>query len=725
MYGADIASAQSLEHNISAIGFLAPLPNSIVSRSTDCPFEVQYQNTGTEDEDNVTLIGRVFAKRYDGKWRIDTINCDTIHIPHWEAGEVKNIAFGIHTMNYGLDLECYSLTSLDQLHKDDTLKTHVGIGYNADIQAVAVLSPRLDTVLPLNTTFNLSGKFMWRGLSAVLKKNVPAQVKIRRWSDNYLVFQADTIIPSITYYDDTVTIGFPNKQGIFDVRNLGKGVYKVAVISKLPDDGDRTNDTTFSYITIANKITETDILIDSLYSPLNNKHFDTNVVPIRIKLRNDGLSKGLNKTFIAKVSTSTGSVIYRDTIFIPLLAKRSTLDTQFADLVISRKGPYYPEYKLEITATPPNEDQLWRDTIRSIITIGEPSKVKLLAITYPAQGDTVIAGTVIKPRVELRALWGNDFKKYKLKLGILNLTHFNYNNNSYWPNYVSDTSMPEFTTDNGYLLFTFPVPRSDEFGIDSISKILSGNHKLTCYMMSDSNKVHDSLSTIFYVSDRTLDPYITIDSILYPGKGDIVNQTTQYSQVLIRNSGPIDIPNIVVHTEVSSSDASNRFNFHDTIKILLSGDSITLQQGPFNPRFLGQYTIETHIACDTLPIGLYYHYPGINHSFIVVKKTSSVSDHQQVDFNLLDVKSPYPNPLSTTTTLTYEVASSGYITMRILDVAGEAIETVMKDAFVSEGKHEVTLDGSHLPSGTYFVEMVVTNAEGMLARKIQPIIIRR
>ncbi|HEY6172634.1 MAG TPA: T9SS type A sorting domain-containing protein, partial [Candidatus Kapabacteria bacterium] len=85
----------------------------------------------------------------------------------------------------------------------------------------------------------------------------------------------------------------------------------------------------------------------------------------------------------------------------------------------------------------------------------------------------------------------------------------------------------------------------------------------------------------------------------------------------------------------------------------------------------------------------------------------------------------FPNPFSTTTTLSYEVASAGYVTMRILDVAGVNLETVMSDVFVSEGKHEVALDGSHLPSGTYFVEMVVTNSEGMLARKIQPITVRR
>jgi hypothetical protein len=87
--------------------------------------------------------------------------------------------------------------------------------------------------------------------------------------------------------------------------------------------------------------------------------------------------------------------------------------------------------------------------------------------------------------------------------------------------------------------------------------------------------------------------------------------------------------------------------------------------------------------------------------------------------------SNFPNPFSAATTLNYEVATGGYITMRILDVAGVNLETIMSDVFVSEGKHELTLDGSHLPSGTYFVEVLFNDMNGNVAREVQPVVVKK
>jgi photosystem II stability/assembly factor-like uncharacterized protein len=103
---------------------------------------------------------------------------------------------------------------------------------------------------------------------------------------------------------------------------------------------------------------------------------------------------------------------------------------------------------------------------------------------------------------------------------------------------------------------------------------------------------------------------------------------------------------------------------------------------------------------------------------------SSVRGSTELPKNVL-IESNFPNPFSATTTLPYSLSSSGYVTMRILDVAGITMKTVMSDEFVSEGKHEVSLDGSHLPNGTYFVEIVFKDASGNLSREIQAVTLMR
>jgi hypothetical protein len=53
------------------------------------------------------------------------------------------------------------------------------------------------------------------------------------------------------------------------------------------------------------------------------------------------------------------------------------------------------------------------------------------------------------------------------------------------------------------------------------------------------------------------------------------------------------------------------------------------------------------------------------------------------------------------------------------------LETIMSDVFVSEGKHELTLDSSHLPSGTYFVEVLFNDMNGNVAREVQPVVVKK
>ncbi len=69
-----------------------------------------------------------------------------------------------------------------------------------------------------------------------------------------------------------------------------------------------------------------------------------------------------------------------------------------------------------------------------------------------------------------------------------------------------------------------------------------------------------------------------------------------------------------------------------------------------------------------------------------------------------EIHSVTPNPFNPTTTITYDLPESITMTLKVYDLLGHEV-AVLVDGNVEAGRHQVLLDGSHLGSGIYFVEM--------------------
>ena len=65
----------------------------------------------------------------------------------------------------------------------------------------------------------------------------------------------------------------------------------------------------------------------------------------------------------------------------------------------------------------------------------------------------------------------------------------------------------------------------------------------------------------------------------------------------------------------------------------------------------------------------------------------------------------YPNPFNPGTTISYYLGSPGYVTITVYNLAGNAVTTLVEE-FRSGGEHEVGFDGTGLPSGIYFYELL-------------------
>ena len=61
----------------------------------------------------------------------------------------------------------------------------------------------------------------------------------------------------------------------------------------------------------------------------------------------------------------------------------------------------------------------------------------------------------------------------------------------------------------------------------------------------------------------------------------------------------------------------------------------------------------------------------------------------------------YPNPFNPTTTIRYELAQPGKVSLTVHNLLGQKVLTVV-DTYQPAGYYTVTLDGRQLSSGLYF-----------------------
>ncbi len=71
----------------------------------------------------------------------------------------------------------------------------------------------------------------------------------------------------------------------------------------------------------------------------------------------------------------------------------------------------------------------------------------------------------------------------------------------------------------------------------------------------------------------------------------------------------------------------------------------------------------------------------------------------------------YPNPFNPSTAITYQLALESYVTLRIYDVLGQEVTTLVQEK-QSPGTHAVRFDGTNYPSGVYFYNLQVNTGTG-------------
>lgn len=80
---------------------------------------------------------------------------------------------------------------------------------------------------------------------------------------------------------------------------------------------------------------------------------------------------------------------------------------------------------------------------------------------------------------------------------------------------------------------------------------------------------------------------------------------------------------------------------------------------------------------------------------------TSIIDNDESDISEFEIMQNYPNPFNSTTKIKWQLNKSGYVLLKVYDVLGNEIETLVNKEMPA-GLHEVNFDASALSSGIFF-----------------------
>jgi hypothetical protein len=96
---------------------------------------------------------------------------------------------------------------------------------------------------------------------------------------------------------------------------------------------------------------------------------------------------------------------------------------------------------------------------------------------------------------------------------------------------------------------------------------------------------------------------------------------------------------------------------------------------------------------------------GLQNGKTVVKKNISQEKSEPVT----GLKDNYPNPFNPSTMISYDLKSSGKVSLKIYNAVGKEV-AILVNEFKERGSYNVRFDASHLASGMYFYKLVVSGS---------------
>ena len=77
----------------------------------------------------------------------------------------------------------------------------------------------------------------------------------------------------------------------------------------------------------------------------------------------------------------------------------------------------------------------------------------------------------------------------------------------------------------------------------------------------------------------------------------------------------------------------------------------------------------------------------------------------------------YPNPFNPTTTIRFDLEDNAKVTLKVYNVLGQEVTTLLKNEEMDYGEKEIEFDASKLSSGVYFYRLTAQGEEFKISKK--------
>ncbi len=152
-----------------------------------------------------------------------------------------------------------------------------------------------------------------------------------------------------------------------------------------------------------------------------------------------------------------------------------------------------------------------------------------------------------------------------------------------------------------------------------------------------------------------------------------------------------------------ASQSSGSFIDHMTITSELLDEYISGTERVENTSYIGSYLSSTS---DHYPIWTRFQFQQ------VVSNEEEVAN-QPLAFSL---DQNYPNPFNPTTVISYNLAESSTVTLRVFDMLGREVATLVNNKRAAAGNHQVSFDASSLSSGVYIYLLSTANGQQLMRK---------
>lgn len=449
------------------------------------------------------------------------------------------------------------------------------VGYQSDVGITSIVSPYLDESKLQKTSFTFKGRFKSTVLEAQ-EVDVRARVQVRRCFDNALVFQADSYIPELPKDTVTVLFEFPSAQGIYDVRKLDPGCYKLAMMTRKTADFNFKNDTLYSTFNIQPNVLPNDVMIDSVNAMKDKMIKPGESLPLSFMFGNVG--KNVQPSAMVHV-------VIKDEGNLEVYHQQATLNNWLVGE--SRTQSFLPfstqtggVYRLQAYTALTNDEFRFNDTLTRSIAVEKAFAFKIDSLLLPVPGQLFEVASEFTPRT-LISWTGNAVPSGNIN-ATLTITK------AYGPKYPEASATVPITgiaTESGTVELEFPL--------NGKTKLFTrDNYEANLLLFVDGNPV-DGVDPVPFRMAYAHD--VRIDSLISPNYYDSYPLGPVQVAHRVENKGMNDEPNVMLEAWIFDKDSVELYQ--ESIETSIEVKSHQIMALPsFMPPRKGMYSVKFRLS---------------------------------------------------------------------------------------------------------------------------------